>query len=67
MNMDIAEAKKRVYGMDYKLWKKKYQTPATKEQLEALKKSHSHSAPRHAKSKFPLFISNYLDVMNDFV
>jgi len=53
MNMDIAEAKKRVYGMDYKLWKKKYQTPATKEQLEAMKKSHSHSAPRHAKTCCP--------------
>ena len=39
-NLDIEteDAKKIIYGMPYIEWKKKYQTEATKEQLEKLKK-----------------------------
>ncbi|MCP4884800.1 MAG: DUF1244 domain-containing protein [Flavobacteriales bacterium] len=29
------EARERVYGMPYEEWKKKYQTPATEEQMQA--------------------------------
>ncbi len=34
--VDIEEAKQTVYGMPYSSWKKKYQSPATEEQLAAL-------------------------------
>ena len=33
------EARNLIYGMPYQEWKDKYQTEATKEQLEALKKN----------------------------
>merc|ERR1719242_2061621 len=47
--ISIAEAKELVYGMPYKEWKAKYQTPATKEQMEKLKVSHGHHD--HSKPK----------------
>ncbi|NMP16460.1 MULTISPECIES: DUF1244 domain-containing protein [unclassified Thalassotalea] len=34
LEMDIDTAREQVYGMPYAEWKDKYQTPATKEQLE---------------------------------
>ena len=39
---DNDTARELVYGMPYEDWKEKYQTEATPEQMEALKKSHSH-------------------------
>jgi hypothetical protein len=41
MAMDSQTAKTHVYGMPYDDWKAKYQTEATPEQMEALKKNHS--------------------------
>ena len=41
MAMYSQTAKTHVYGMPYDEWKAKYQTEATPEQLEALKKNHS--------------------------
>ena len=38
LDIEIEDAKKIIYGMPYIEWKKKYQTEATKEQLEKLKK-----------------------------
>ena len=35
-DIDIEQAQEAVYGMPYSSWKKKYQKPATKEQLNAL-------------------------------
>jgi len=40
--VDSDTARELVYGMPYAEWKEKYQTEATPEQMEALKKSHSH-------------------------
>jgi len=40
--VDNDTARELVYGMPYAEWKEKYQTEATPEQMEALKKSHSH-------------------------
>ena len=34
-SVSIEEAQEVVYGMPYNSWKKRYQTPATKEQLKA--------------------------------
>jgi len=39
--VDREAAKTHVYGMPYDDWKAKYQTEATPEQMEALKKNHS--------------------------
>ena len=38
-NIDISyeEAREKIYGMPYSKWKEKYQTAATKEQLDKLK------------------------------
>ncbi len=36
------EARARVYGMPYGIWKDKYQTEATPEQLAALEARHKH-------------------------
>ena len=41
IEIDQQMAKTLVYGMPYDEWKAKYQTEATSEQLEALKKNHS--------------------------
>jgi hypothetical protein len=37
MNMSYEEAREKIYGMPYSEWKEKYQTEATKEQLDKLK------------------------------
>ena len=37
LNVNYEEARELIYGMPYSDWKKKYQTQATKEQLEKLK------------------------------
>jgi len=37
------DSREAVYGMPYEAWKAKYQSPATPDQLEALKTSHPHS------------------------
>ena len=37
INISNEEAKETIYGMPYSEWKKKYQTEATKEQLDKLK------------------------------
>lgn len=34
IDIDLAEAQQRIYGMSYADWKKNHQTPATPEQLE---------------------------------
>lgn len=34
IDLDIAEAQQRIYGMPYAEWKEKHQLPATPEQLE---------------------------------
>ena len=36
LNVNYEEARELIYGMPYSDWKKKYQTQATKEQLEKL-------------------------------
>ena len=38
-HIDYDEARNLIYGMPYKEWKDKYQTEASKEQLDALKKN----------------------------
>ena len=44
LNNEISdpEARKIIYGMPYEDWKKKFQKEASKENLEKLKKNHSH-------------------------
>ena len=37
INISYDEARKKIYGMPYSEWKEKYQTEATKEQLDKLK------------------------------
>ena len=37
INMSYEEAREKIYGMPYSEWKEKYQTEATKEQLDKLK------------------------------
>ena len=37
LNVNYEEARELIYGMPYPNWKEKYQTQATKEQLEKLK------------------------------
>ena len=37
LNINYEEARELIYGMPYSDWKEKYQTQATKEQLEKLK------------------------------
>ena len=36
------DAREIIYGMPYENWKQKFQTEASKEQMEALKKRHPH-------------------------
>lgn len=40
MEMTETEARERIYGMPYASWKKKYQKPATEEQLRQFKLRH---------------------------
>ena len=40
LEMTEAEARERIYGMPYANWKKKYQKPATEEQLRLFKARH---------------------------
>ena len=40
--MSRDESREAVYGMPYETWKALHQTAATPEQLEAMKKTHSH-------------------------
>lgn len=40
LEMTEAEARERIYGMPYVNWKKKYQKPATEEQLRLFKARH---------------------------
>jgi hypothetical protein len=43
LDVDLAEAQQRVYGMSYAEWKERHQAPATPEQLaryEAAQKAH---------------------------
>ena len=42
INMDEAEARKIVYGMEYSDWKAKHQTEATLEQKVLYEKIHNH-------------------------
>lgn len=42
IEMDKAEGRRIVYGMDYEEWRAKYQTEATPEQAAAFAKSHQH-------------------------
>ncbi|MCT4656431.1 MAG: DUF1244 domain-containing protein [Cohaesibacter sp.] len=42
LDMSKDAAREIVYGMPYDEWKGKYQTEATKEQLDAFKISHNH-------------------------
>jgi uncharacterized protein len=39
VDVDYDKARERVYGVPYEQWKEKYQTPATAEQLAAMKRS----------------------------
>ncbi len=39
IEMDYDEAREAIYGMPYEEWKEKYQTEATQEQYQALKKA----------------------------
>ena len=39
LDIDYDQARERVYGMPYDDWKKKYQTPASAEQLAAFEKN----------------------------
>ncbi|WP_024507386.1 DUF1244 domain-containing protein [Bradyrhizobium sp. ARR65] len=39
--MSKDESREAVYGMPYEIWKEKYQTPASAQQLEAMKKTHA--------------------------
>jgi hypothetical protein len=43
IEMNEAEARTAIYGMDYADWKAKYQTEATEEQKAAYKKNHPPS------------------------
>jgi uncharacterized protein len=45
--MDKAEARRRIYGMDFAEWKAKYQQPATEEQLKKMDESVAKNAPGH--------------------
>lgn len=36
IEMSVPDAREHIYGMPYHMWKDKYQTPATKEQLAAM-------------------------------
>ncbi len=38
LEVDYDQARERVYGMPYELWKERYQTPATAEQVSAFDK-----------------------------
>jgi hypothetical protein len=43
LDVDLADAQQRIYGMSYAEWKKRHQAPATPEQLaryEATQKAH---------------------------
>jgi len=40
INISYEEAREKIYGMPYLEWKEKYQTEATKEQLDKFKTNH---------------------------
>ena len=42
--LDYEQAREKIYGMPYEEWKKRYQTPATTEQLAKLPKTPDHGA-----------------------
>ncbi|MGC6484690.1 MAG: DUF1244 domain-containing protein [Candidatus Puniceispirillales bacterium] len=42
MNLENDKAREIVYGMPYAEWKQKYQTEASPEAMEQLKKTHQH-------------------------
>ena len=42
INMDEAEARKIVYGMEYADWRAQHQTEASPEQKELYEKTHNH-------------------------
>ncbi len=44
MEVDLEDARERVYGMPYAEWKEKYQAPATEEQLERFKAAQAGDA-----------------------
>jgi len=44
ITIDIDQAREFIYGMPYQQWKEDYQKPATKEQLETMKKRKKKNA-----------------------
>ena len=46
-NIDKAEARRRIYGMDFAEWKRRYQTEASPAQLERMKESVAKNADDH--------------------
>jgi len=44
LNVDLADAQQRIYGMAYGEWKQRFQQPATPEQLERFEATRSGSA-----------------------
>lgn len=40
LDVDLADAQKKIYGMSYADWKANHQTPATPEQLERYEAAH---------------------------
>ena len=42
VNLSRDQSREAVYGMPYEEWKAKYQTAATPEQIETMKKVHPH-------------------------
>ncbi len=43
LEVDLASARERIYGMTYEHWKERHQQPATEEQLERLNASRNKS------------------------
>lgn len=43
LEVDLASARERIYGMTYEHWKERYQQPATEEQLERFNASRNKS------------------------
>lgn len=41
-SLDYEQAREKIYGMPYEEWKKRYQTPASAEQLAKLPKASDH-------------------------
>lgn len=46
-SIDRAEARRRIYGMDFSEWKRRHQTEASPEQLERMKESVAKNADDH--------------------